>query len=84
MGTILEDRTTHEHPPQLRSLTLLDRLALHSGLALIRWAERSDRKTRTVPSSRATLPARQAREALESRIAHRELTEARHRIGLVC
>ena len=83
MNTIVESRTDHSHPPQLRSFNLLDRLALYGGLALIRWARRSDQDGRTIDTDRVTLPARQAREVLESRIAHRELTEARYRYGLI-
>lgn len=83
MNTILETRTDHSHSPHLRRETLLDRIALHGGLALIAWAQRTDQATRTVGFGRAQLPARQAREVHQARIAHRELTEARYRIGLI-
>ena len=62
----------HSHPPQLPSLSWSDRLALHMGLALIRWAERKQRLVRSDASMRF--------DSVEQR---RAITEAGPRIGLV-
>ena len=59
------------HPPQLPALSWSDRLALHAGVALIRWAERPQQITRPTSS-----------ESFESIVARRELVQARHQIGL--
>ncbi|NMD46009.1 MAG: hypothetical protein GYA85_04495, partial [Propionibacterium sp.] len=57
-------------------LSLLDRLALHGGLALIRWARR-DQHTST------GITAHGASRALDAQVRRRELVEARHRLRLV-
>lgn len=60
------------HPPQLLALSVLDRMALHVGLGLIRWAEHTKRKPRPTTHERFA--------SVEQR---REIAEARHRIGLI-
>lgn len=62
----------HSHPPQLPTLTWTDRLALHVGLRLIRWADHTDRVTPSVSPDRFS--------TVETR---RELTEATHRFTMV-
>lgn len=62
---------THSPTTELARLSVLDRLALHLGVALIQHAARQ--------------PARIVRNTSRSDVAaqRRELVEARHRIGLV-
>jgi hypothetical protein len=62
----------HSHPPQLPPLRWHERLALHVGIALIRWAEHAEH----------SMPQR-SRDRFESVAARRELVEARHRVGLL-
>lgn len=71
MPTQREIILEQSHPPQLPALSWSDRLALHAGVALIRWAERPQRITRPASS-----------DSFESVVARRELVQARHLIGL--
>lgn len=75
MNTALQTIREHRHPPELPRLSLLDRLALHGGLALIRWARR-DQHTST------GITAHGASRALDAQIQRRELVEASHRLRL--
>lgn len=78
MDITLESRKSLTRATELRPLSAFDRIALHGGLALIRWARRAEQAPRL---SFHTL-SRRSQNALAAAIQRRELVEATHRLGL--
>ncbi|MFT4294618.1 MAG: hypothetical protein QM582_04320 [Micropruina sp.] len=74
MNTLLNPVHEYTRPTELRRLSILDRLALHGGLALIRWAQR-DRHAASPEH-----PVDAAKRPLDLPAERRALVEARHRI----
>ena len=71
LGEIMSTKQLTKQSPtttELSSLSVLDRLALHGGLVMIRWAERPHRTRMTF-----------ARHALDAVDRRRELVEAQYR-----
>lgn len=75
MSTHQKVHHVHSNTSELPRLRLLDRLALHGGLALIEWAYRTRPRTESPPQRR---PDRG--RLMDAQVAHRELTEARHQL----
>ncbi len=75
------EKPVHEYTmsTELRRLSVFDRLALHGGLALIRWAQREQP---SVPSERHRIDAGR-RHRFQSASEARQRVEARRRIRAV-
>jgi hypothetical protein len=70
----------HQPAPPLRPLSTADRLALHLGVALIRWSERPrSPRYRRSPSHEDLQRARQELEAVRTRAAELDLLMMRVR-----
>ena len=77
MNTVTHTRTEQTRHNDLPAPSVLDRVALYGGLALIRWANRAE----TTPASK---PRRhQARHALHAVAERRRQGEASYRIERV-
>jgi len=76
MNLTLESERQLIQPTTLPRLSTFDRVALHGGLALIRWARRAEQ----APHAWAELHRRRAQSVLAQATLRRELVEATHRL----
>lgn len=79
MNTSLRPLREYTSPTELRRLSVLDRLALYGGLALLRWAHRGQASAEPAHSRLARGP----RRPLDGPDERRELVAARRRLHAV-
>lgn len=79
MNTSIHPVREYTAPTELRRLSVLDRLALHGGLALLRWAHRGQSAAEPTDSRLARHP----RRPLDGPAERRELVAAHRRLRAV-